>query len=269
MTLIGILDSGVGGLSVLREVQRTLPHKDLLYVADQINLPYGPRPLEEIQQFTEGITRYLLDQGALMIVIACNTASAAALHYLRGRFPGVAFVGLEPAVRPAARDTQSKVIGVIATEATFNGELYQRLLAEYTQGVQVVARACPELVLLAERGGDYSAADYALVAELLHPMRAAGADQLVLGCTHFAFLHPLLQAALGAGATIINPAPAVGRQVERKLLELEPEPARAQVGRLFFRTTGDVENFQRQITTLLGIPNPNIAQLRWQNGVLS
>ncbi|HNS38606.1 MAG TPA: aspartate/glutamate racemase family protein, partial [Anaerolineaceae bacterium] len=121
---IGIFDSGVGGLSVVRAIQRILPEHPLIYLADQAHVPYGPRPLEEVRQFSESITRYLLGQGARLIVVACNTASAAALHALRATFPDIPFVGMEPAVKPAAEQTVTGVVGVLATPATFQGALY-------------------------------------------------------------------------------------------------------------------------------------------------
>lgn len=249
---LGILDSGIGGLSVLLQIQQQLPHENLIFVADQAHLPYGEKSLVEVRQFTEAITRSLLRQGAKLIVIACNTASAAALHYLRQTFPEVPFVGLEPAVRPAAQNTSQGTIGVIATQATFQGELYASLLERYAQGVKVVARACPELVVLAERGAPWTKTDYDMVYDLLADIRAAGADQLVLGCTHFPFLSPLLQTAMGEHVQIIDPAPAVARQVGRMLAQLDAFNPQTALGSVQYLTTGDHEIFQRQLETLLG-----------------
>jgi glutamate racemase len=263
--MIGVLDSGVGGLSILREIRAILPAHDLMYVADQANLPYGPRPLSEVQQFSEGITRFLLAAGAEVIVIACNTASAAALHHLRDVFPGVRFVGMEPAVRPATRDTQNGKIGVIATAATFQGRLYASLLERYAQDVEVVTRACPELVVLAERGTPWTAADFQLTADLLAPLRAAGVDQLVLGCSHFAFVTPLLQAAMGAHVSIIDPAPAVARQVQRVL---NGEGSSSSPAETIYLTTGDAAVFKQQIQQLLGESDPTVQSLLWVDGVL-
>ena len=125
---IAIFDSGVGGLSVLKAINNILPAEDVIYLADQMHVPYGQRSLEEIRFFSESITRYLMSQGAKLIVIACNTASAAALHYLRSAFPNLPFVGMEPAIKPAAEETNSGVVGVLATEATFQGELYASVM---------------------------------------------------------------------------------------------------------------------------------------------
>ena len=263
--MIGIFDSGVGGLSVLIQIRQRLPHHDLIYLADQINLPYGPRPLAEIRSFSEGITRYMLDQGATIIVIACNTASAAALHHLRAHFPNTTFVGLEPAVRPAARDTHSKNIGVLATAATFTGQMYVQLVEKYADGISVHARACPELVTLAERGAPWTADDYNEVGDMLRPMREASVDQLVLGCTHFTFVEPLIRDAIGENVTIIDPAPAVAKQTERKL-----EDINAQIGQgeIRYYTTGDLSAFQTQTQRLTGLDAANATRLIWQNGTL-
>ena len=262
--MIGILDSGVGGLSILREIRTRLPHHHLMYVADQANLPYGPRPLSEVQQFSEALTRFLLKAGAEIIVIACNTASAAALHDLREKFPDVPFVGMEPAIRPASRDTRNKNIGVIATAATFQGRLYASLVERFAQDVKVITRACPELVLLVERGAPWTDGDYQMTADLLAELRAAQVDQLVLGCTHFSFVRPLLQAAMGDGVAIVDPAPAVARQVERVLNGAMD----SSHGETVYFTTGDVAVFRKQNQQLLGISNADVQLLRWQAGAL-
>ena len=144
---IGIFDSGVGGLSVLRAVRQALPQEALIYLADQAHVPYGPRPVEQVRTFAEGITRYLLSQGAKLIVVACNTASAAALHSLRQAFPELPFVGMEPAVKPAAEHTQTGVVGVLATPATFQGALYASVIERFASGVTVLQDTCPGLVM--------------------------------------------------------------------------------------------------------------------------
>jgi glutamate racemase len=140
---IGVFDSGVGGLSILRQMRRGLPGEGLLYFADQAHVPYGPRPMEEVRGFAEGITRFLLAQGADLIVVACNTASAAALTHLRQTFSGTAFVGMEPAVKPAAEVTRSGVVGVLATPATFQGELYASVVERFGGGVRFVSQTVP------------------------------------------------------------------------------------------------------------------------------
>ncbi|HBY07279.1 MAG TPA: glutamate racemase, partial [Chloroflexi bacterium] len=143
---VGIFDSGVGGLSVLREIRIQLPHEDLIFFADQAHVPYGPRSLEQVRAFSEAITRFLLDHGAKLIVVACNAASAAALYHLRETFPEIPFVGMEPAVKPAAEQTQSGVVGVLATPATFQGELYASVVERFASDVIVLQDTCPGLV---------------------------------------------------------------------------------------------------------------------------
>ena len=261
---LGIFDSGIGGLSVTREIQQLLPHENLIYLADQNHLPYGPRSLEEIRGFMEGVTRYFLTQRAKVIVIACNTASAASLHYLRERFRGDAsFVGMEPAVRPAARDTERGTIGVIATAATFQGELYASLIDRFAQGIKVIRRACPELVTLAERGGPWTEIDHQQTALLLQEIRGAEVDQLVLGCTHFALLKPLLQNIMGAGVMIVDPAPAVARQVARILERRKKLAPPGQDGRVTYLTSGEPGRFSQQIQDVLGAHLPDVRQVSW------
>ena len=143
---IGIFDSGVGGISVLRAIREQMPNESILYFGDQGHIPYGPRPMEQIRDFSEAITRFLLAHGAKIIVVACNTASAAALKYLRERFPDVQFVGMEPAVKPAAEHTHTGKVGVLATPATFQGELYASVVERFAHGVELLQNTCPGLV---------------------------------------------------------------------------------------------------------------------------
>jgi len=195
--LIGIFDSGVGGLSVWREIARQLPLEDTLYLADQAHVPYGSRSLNEVREHSEGITRFLLGWGAKIIVVACNTASAAALHHLRRTFPDVPFVGMEPAVKPAVERTRTGVVGVIATQATFQGELFASLLERYAGDVGVLIQACQGLVEAVEAGALDTPETEALLRHYLTPLIEAGADQLVLGCTHYPFLRPLIERVVG------------------------------------------------------------------------
>src|SRR5512141_429323 len=149
---IGIFDSGVGGLSVLRAIRAQMPEETVIYFGDQAHIPYGPRPMEQIRDFSEAITNFLLQQDAKIIVVACNTASAAALQYLRERFPAIAFVGMEPAVKPAAEHTQTGKVGVLATPATFQGALYASVVERFAAGVELFQHTCPGLVSQIEKG---------------------------------------------------------------------------------------------------------------------
>ncbi len=261
---IGIFDSGVGGLSVLRAIRRELPHEDLIYIADQAHVPYGPRPLLEVRRFAEGITRYLLSQGAKAIVVACNTASAAALHYLRQRFPQVPFVGMEPAVKPAAERTQTGVVGVLATPATFQGQLYASVVERFAQGTALLEHTCPGLVQQIEKGDLHGPQTRAILEEALHPMLAQGMDTVVLGCTHYPFVIPLIQEIVGPQVRVIDPAPAVARQTRRVLAQREAlRPAQSGPGRVTLLTTGeDQAAFARVAQHLLG-ESFAVRQIRW------
>lgn len=267
---IGVLDSGVGGLSILREIRAQWPAEPLLYIADQAHVPYGPRTIEEVRAFTTAIARYLIEQRAKAVVVACNTASAAALHPLRARFPTIPFVGMEPAVKPAASNTHSGAIGVIATEATFQGELFASVVGRFARGVQVETLACPEFVLLAEAGETDTPRARNIIRRRLQPLLDAGIDQLVLGCTHFPFLKDAIRDAVGPRVTIVDPSPAVARQVGRVLDERGLRHEGPAPGRVLACTTGDPATLRAVACTLLG-PDAetfDYCALRWRDGVL-
>jgi glutamate racemase len=249
---IGVFDSGVGGLSVWREIVRLLPGVDTIYVADQAHIPYGPRPLAEVRRYAEGITRFLLDQGARLIVIACNTASGAALHTLRSRFPDVPFVGMEPAVKPAAERTHTGIVGVIATPATFQGELFRSLVARFASQVDVRTQICPGLVAAVEAEALDTPETVALLRRCLSPLLTAGIDQLVLGCTHYPFLAPTIQQITGPHVDLVDPAPAVARQVRRLLSRHHwLDESRREAEHRFY-STGDAAKLRRAARSLVG-----------------
>ena len=249
---IGMFDSGVGGLSVLRHVRALLPHEDIVYVADQGNVPYGPRPQSEVQRFSRAITRFLLDQGAKIIVVACNTASAAALAHLRATFPDVSFVGMEPAIKPGAAVTRTGKVGVLATLGTFDSQKYANLLLRFANGVQVLENPCIGLVDLIEQGLVDAAATHSLLQTILHPMLAQGVDTLILGCTHYPFVQPLIEQIVGPNVTIIDPAPAVARQTARVLQTNRQLTRSHQQGQITLYTTGDVAQMARLSENLWG-----------------
>ena len=265
---IGVLDSGVGGLSVLRAIRAELPHESVLYVADQTHLPYGPRPPEEIRTFVTGITRFLLAQGAKIIVVACNAASAASLHYLRKAFPGVPFIGMEPAVKPASQATKSGVIGVLTTEATANGPLYARVVERYAKGVQVETLVCPELVQAIENKQTDLSALRPIFEKTLAPALAKGADQIVLGCTHFPFAAAAIRAYAGPDVQVIDPSPAIARQTRRVLAQhdLLNNGQTVQAPSRYY-TTGDPARFLELIEVLLS-ESPPTTHLTWIDGRL-
>ncbi len=259
---IGVFDSGIGGLSVWRELVRQLPAEDTLYLADQAHIPYGPRPLEEIRRYAEGITRFLLEQGAKLIVVACNTASGAALTYLRQTFPDVPFVGMEPAVKPAVEHTRRGRVGVIATPATLQGELFRRLVARYAGQVEVLTQTCPGLVELVEAGELHTERTRAALQGFLGPMVAAGIDQLVLGCTHYPFLSEAIAEVVGPDVTLIDPAPAVARQVGRVLEVRGLRRSKGDRGMHRFYTSGDPLLLAQQAQRLVGYPG-EVQALVW------
>ena len=245
--MIGVFDSGVGGLGVLTEIRRLLPGADLLYLADQKRAPYGVRSLEEVAAMADEATGWLLDRGATVVTIACNTASAAALHRLRALHPGVPFVGMEPAVKPAAVRTTSGVIGVVATAATFQGELFASVVQRHSQGARIVTQACPSWVELVEASVIQGAEARDQVERCLAPILDEGADTLVLGCTHFGYLVPLIEQVAGPALTIIDPAPAVARQVARIASNHPGE------GKLLLATSGEPARLERVAYQLAGI----------------
>lgn len=253
---IGIFDSGVGGLSVLRAIHAALPAEDLIYIADQANLPYGGRPASELIAFSERITSYLLQRGCKLIVVACNTASGAALYPLRQRWPQVPFVGMEPAIKPAAAATQTGVVGVLATRGTLTGQLYENVKARHASSVTVLEVAAHGLVAAVEANTLNQPAIRTQLAAELAPLLAAGVDQLVLGCTHFPFAASLITDLVGPSVTLIDPAPAIARQVERLLTRHDLHTPAPPTGNLTFHTTGDLTHFAHQLTTLLHIPTP-------------
>ncbi len=239
---IAVFDSGVGGLSVLRHIRAQLPHEQLIYLADQINVPYGSRSLAEIRTFSEAITSFLLELGAKLIVVACNTASGAALTHLRQTFPDVPFVGMEPAVKPAAAQTKRGKVGVLATAGTFKSQRYEALMARFARGVQVFESPCLGLVELIESGQTDSEAVERLLRACVLPMLAEGVDTLVLGCTHYPFVRPLLSQIVGPDITIIDPAPAIARQTTRLLERHDLLNPAARPGAALAFTTGDAAN---------------------------
>lgn len=264
---IGVFDSGVGGLSILRAIRQRLPSQPVLYLGDQAHVPYGLRTLEEVRAFSEQITRFLLNQGARLIVVACNTASAAALHELRRQFPEVPFVGMEPAVKPAAEQTLTGVVGVIATPATFQGQLYASVVERFANGVTILQDTCPGLVSAIENGQLDAPETRAILERALNPMLERRIDTVVLGCTHFPFVIPLIQQIVGPQVRVIDPAPAVARQVERLLDSRAWLPTGEQPGSVRYFTTGEISPFVTLLQRLM-LSDSAVTPLHWQDGVL-
>jgi glutamate racemase len=263
-TPIGIFDSGVGGLSVLRAISTQMPEESVIYFGDQGHIPYGPRPMEQIRDFSEAITNFLLGQGAKIIVVACNTASAAALKYLRGKFPGVPFVGMEPAVKPAAEHTQTGKVGVLATPATFQGELYASVVERFANGVELFQNTCSGLVQEIEQGNLKGDETRRILEEALQPMLEKNIDTVVLGCTHYPFVIPLVQEIVGENVRVIDPAPAVARQVRRVLEVKGLKSVLDRPGGIRLFTSGDVEELNSLLPMLLG-ESVQIDKVIWQD----
>jgi glutamate racemase len=263
---LGVFDSGVGGLSVLREIQRLLPHEEILYFADQAHVPHGSRTQTEVRGFCFAVADYLLRQNAKLIVVACNTDSAAALKPLRERYPDTPFVGMEPAVKPAVARTQTGVVGVIATPTTFQGELFANTVDRFAQNVRVLTQTMPGLVEMVEQGEVSGPRVEALLRERLAPLQAEHIGSLVLGCTHYPFVRESIASVLGPDVPIIDPSPAIARQVERVLYQHRLLESTGE-GSTKFITSGDPSNLARSVLQLLGQSAP-AHQATWENDVL-
>ena len=263
---IGVFDSGVGGLSIWREIMRQLPHESTVYLADQAHVPYGPRAATEIRAFCDGIVECLLDIGCKAIVVACNTASAVALKHLRERFPAVPIIGLEPAVKPAAAITRTGVIGVMATPATFQGRLYRATVGRHAAGLRVVDRVCGGLAELIESGAPDGPGTQAQLEGYVRPMLDAGADVIVLGCTHYPFAIEPIRRIAGPGVTVIDPAPAVARHLGQVLLHRGLRRHEG-VGEHRFLTTGEAARFDAIARRLVAVAAGSV-MLRWSDGRL-
>jgi glutamate racemase len=241
-----------------------MPEETVIYFGDQGHIPYGPRPMEQIRNFSEAITKFLLERDAKIIVVACNTASAAALKFLRERFPAVPFVGMEPAVKPAAEQTHTGRVGVLATPATFQGALYASVVERFANGVELLQDACPGLVQEIEHGNLEGRETRQILESALVPMLERNIDTIVLGCTHYPFVIPLVQQIVGENVRVIDPAPAVAKQVRRVLEAQEVKNRSRERGELRFYTSGDPGEFKSLLPVLLG-EGGRIQKVRWMD----
>ncbi|AVJ29585.1 glutamate racemase [Achromobacter spanius] len=248
---IGVYDSGVGGLSVLRAIRDALPHEPLLYVADSAHVPYGEKTQAFVERRACAIADYFVSQGARAMVVACNTATAAAIALLRKRHPELIIIGVEPAIKPAAHLTHSGVVGVFATTGTLASPKFAALVQREAPEVRILLRPCPEWVRLVEQGvvsgPEAAEAVRAPVAEL----REAGADVLVLGCTHFPFLRDAIQDAAGPGVPLLETGAPVSRWLRHQLQERGMLVEHGS-GSLHLHTTGDAPALARLASQLLG-----------------
>lgn len=261
---LGVFDSGVGGLSIFHQIRLLLPSENILYIADQAHVPYGTRTREEIRLYSDAILRYFLANKVKLTVIACNTASAAALHFLREKYPDHTLVGMEPAVKPAAQTTHTRRVGVLATQATFQSELYASVLERFAQDVKVFENTCPGLVSQIEKGALNSPDTRRILEAAIHPMLEQGVDTIVLGCTHYPFVIPLIREIAGLDVDVIDPAPAIARQTKRLLEEkrlLNPETKK---GRVSLFSTNSPENMRLLLPTLIG-EEIAVQSLKWRS----
>ncbi len=237
---VGVFDSGVGGLSVLKALREELPHEHFLYVGDSGFAPYGDRSPEFVTDRAITITEFLMRQDVKAVVVGCNTATAVAVESLRERF-AIPIVAIEPAVKPAASRTRSRVVGVLATTGTLSSPNMGKLLTSYGSDVEFVIQPCPGLADQVEKGELASAGTRSLVERYVRPMIDRGADILVLGCTHYPFLRPLIQDVAGPDVDIIDPATAVARELRRRLESAGLLSDETDMGAERFWTTGAVE----------------------------
>jgi glutamate racemase len=259
---IGVFDSGVGGLSVLREIRRELPGEDLLYVADSAHAPYGDKSRQVIEARSIAIVEFLLSQHAKAIVVACNTATGAAIETLRARF-SVPIVAMEPAVKPAAEGTKSGVIGVLATSGTLSSSNFAKLHERFGAEVDILVQACPGLVELVEAGELSGGKARSLIEQYLVPLLAQQADTIVLGCTHYPFLVPLVREIAGPTVAIIDPAAAVARELRRRLASVNLLSVESRAGAELFWSSAKPDTAQQVISQLWkmdievsSLPNP-------------
>ncbi len=239
---IGIYDSGLGGLSVWREVRKVLPGESLVYLGDGKNCPYGSRSREEVRDLADKAVGHLIGRGCKMVVVACNTATAAAIDFLREKYPDIPIVGMEPAVKPACLTTRTGVVGVLATERSLDGDLFRRTAARYGRGVEVIPVAGRGFVELVEQDREQTPEAEACVREAVGEMLRKGADRIVLGCTHYPFLKPVLERVVrGYDVEIIDPSPAVARRVVQLLREGGLEAGEGHRAEYSFVTFADEE----------------------------
>jgi len=247
---IGVFDSGVGGLSVLRHLHARLPHEHLLYVADSAYIPYGDKPASLVRERSFHIADRLISMGAKLLVVACNTATAAAIHELRANY-SLPIVGMEPGVKPGVTHSRSRRVGILATEGTLRSSKFATLMERYGAGAEVILQPCPGLVEQIEHGALDSSATRAMLERFLAPLQEKEIDTVVLGCTHYPFVQPLIEQIVGAHIQVIDTGPAVARHVE-KLLNDHAIAHRQNRGSVRFFTSGNSLALQQLFSTLWG-----------------
>src|SRR6476620_1083128 len=258
---IGVFDSGTGGLTVLHECLVTMPHEDFVYLGDHARLPYGPRPLEEVREFALEIGRYLERHDVKLVLVACNSATSAALPQLQEAL-SVPVVGvIQPEARAAVQASRSRKIGLLRTEATVDAGRYGEFVGALDAGAQLIALPCPRLVPLIEGDDPFGAETTAAVREYAKPLKDAGGGTVILGCTHYPLIRPVFQRVFGRGVTLVFSAEETAREVAGTLARKGAEDAESREGSYRFLTTGDPEQFREMGARFLQFPIDEVEQV--------
>ena len=249
---IGVFDSGVGGLSVLKHIRELMPHENLIYLADSKHAPYGNQTAEFIQARSFKLADFLINQGAKALVVACNTATASAVAGLRERYPDLLIIGMEPAVKPAVAATKTGVVGVLATSGTLKSAQFAALLEHYGQGTEVVTQACLGLVECVEKGELNNASTLALLKSYVEPLLEAKADTIVLGCTHYPFVRAMIESLVGPDVVLIDTGAAVAKHLRNRLQEKALLNQSTNLGEASFWSNSEADDAQKVIRALWG-----------------
>lgn len=249
---IGVFDSGVGGISVLKHIRALMPQESLIYVADSKHAPYGNQTHEFIQARSFHLAEFLLNQGVKALVVACNTATAAAISNLRERYPNLLIIGMEPALKPAVAATKTGVVGVLATSGTLKSAQFAALLEHYALGVEVVTQACIGLVECVEKGELTSPSTKALLQQYVQPLLSAKADTIVLGCTHYPFVRTLIEELVGKHVVLIDTGAAVAKHLKHRLQENQLLCNSEEAGDISFWSNNEVADTEKVISALWG-----------------
>ena len=246
---VGVFDSGVGGLSVLSQIRKYLPEEHLLYVADSAHMPYGCKTAEEVKQRCLLVAGFLLNQGIKALVVACNTATSVAVQTLRAELE-IPVIGMEPAVKPAVHGSKAGVVGVLATSGTLNSDRFNLLRSRFAVQAELIIQPCPGLVELIEQGDLQTDQTKNLLASYLQPLLDKGVDTLVLGCTHYPFVLPLIRQIAGDGVSIVDTGDAIARELKRQLHAKHLLSENHQDGSVQFWSTGDTAAVQPVMSRL-------------------
>ena len=251
---VGVFDSGVGGLTVLHECLVTLPHEDFVYLGDHARLPYGPRPIDEVREFSREIGAFLERQDVKLIVVACNAATSAALPQLQKELTAPVIGVINPEAHAAVQATRNRRVGLLATQLTVDAGRYARLVRDLDAGVEFLPVACPRLVPLIEGDDPYGPETEEAVREYAAPLKEAGVDTVILGCTHYPLIRPILQRVFGRDVTLVFSAEETAHEVAETLARKRIENDAAREGAYRFLTTGDPDAFREMGRRFLQLP---------------